>query len=90
MKKKISKSVLRYTAIFEPADEGGYVITVPKLPGLTTEGDTFEEAVTMAKDAIKGYLLMLQENGESIPEPDTSSFTAPVDVSFVSRQHISA
>jgi hypothetical protein len=33
-----------YTVIFEPAEEGGYVVTVPALPGLHTEGDTFEEA----------------------------------------------
>lgn len=82
MKRKIVQSVLRYTALFEPADEGGYVVTVPKLAGLVTEGDTFEEAVAMAQDAIKGYLEVLQEHGESIPDPDVSSFTAPIDVSF--------
>ncbi len=82
MKGNISKSVLRYTALFEPSEEGGYVVTVPKLAGLVTEGDTFEEAVAMTKDAIKGYVEVLQEQGESIPEPDVASFTAPVDVSF--------
>jgi len=82
MKGKISKSILRYTALFDPAEEGGYVVTVPKLAGLVTEGDTFEEAVVMTKDAIKGYLEVLQEHGESIPEPDIASFTAPIDVSF--------
>lgn len=82
MKGKISQSILRYVAIFEPAEEGGYVVTVPKLPGLVTEGDTFEEAMTMAQDAIKGYIEMLQDDGESIPEPDDMSFTAPIDVPF--------
>ncbi len=57
--KKITQSVLRYTALFEPAEEGGYVVTVPKLPGLVTEGDTLEEAIAMAKDAIKGYIELL-------------------------------
>ena len=82
MKGKISQSILRYTAFFEPAEEGGYVVTVPKLAGLVTEGDTFEKAVAMAQDAIRGYLQVLKENGESIPEPDVASFTAPIDVSF--------
>lgn len=56
MKQNITQQVLRYTALFEPSKEGGYVVTVPKLPGLVTEGDTFEEAVVMAQDAIKGYV----------------------------------
>ncbi len=81
MKQKISQLVLRYTAIFEPAEEGGFVVTVPKLPGLVTEGDTFEKATAMVKDAIRGYLEVMQEDGEKIPASDLS-FTAPIDVSL--------
>jgi len=33
-----------YTVLFEPAEEGGFVVTCPALPGLVTEGDTMEEA----------------------------------------------
>ncbi len=33
-----------YTVVFEPAEEGGYVVTVPALPGCVTEGDTFERS----------------------------------------------
>lgn len=83
MKQRLTHSVLRYTAVFEPAEEGGFVVTVPKLPGLVTEGDTFEQAMHMVQDAIKGYLLILDENGELPPEPDLASFTAPIDVHFV-------
>lgn len=85
MKHQVTRSVHRYTAVFEPAEEGGFVVTVPKLPGLVTEGDTFEEAVHMVQDAIQGYLTVLNENKEEIPEPDTMSFTAPIDVSFAPR-----
>lgn len=42
-----------FTVVFEPGEEGGYVVTCPALPGLTTEGDTLEEAREMAKDAIR-------------------------------------
>ena len=66
MARKIVEKVLRYNAIFEPAEEGGFVVTVPKLAGLVTEGDTFEEAMEMVKDAIRGYLEVLQENKEEI------------------------
>jgi antitoxin HicB len=60
-------SQFQYTVVFEPAEEGGYVVTVPALPGLITEGDTLEEARAMAKDAIRGYLESLIKHGEEIP-----------------------
>src|SRR5713226_3795461 len=64
----------KYTAVFEPAEEGGYVVTVPALPGLVTEGDTLDEARKMVKDAIRGYLESLVKHGEEIPlEPNPAS-----------------
>lgn len=59
---------LSYTVIFEPAEEGGYVVTVPALPGCITEGDTLEEARANAKEAIECYLESLLKDGEPIPE----------------------
>jgi predicted RNase H-like HicB family nuclease len=43
-----------YAVLFEPAEEAGYVVTCPALPGLVTEGDSLEEARAMAADAIRG------------------------------------
>ena len=60
-------SQFQYTVVFEPAEEGGYIVTVPALPGLITEGDTLREARAMAKDAIRGYLESLRKHGEEIP-----------------------
>ena len=63
-----------YTAVFESAAEGGYIVTVPMLPGLVTEGETLEEARVMVKDAIRGYLESLIKHGEEIPvEPGPAS-----------------
>jgi antitoxin HicB len=56
-----------FTVLFEPAEEGGYVVTCPALPGLVTEGDTLEEARTMAQDAIRGYIESLRKDGLPIP-----------------------
>ena len=56
-----------FTVLLEPAEEGGYVVTCPALPGLVTEGDTLEEARTMAADAIRGYLESLRKDGQPIP-----------------------
>ncbi|MBI2339124.1 MAG: type II toxin-antitoxin system HicB family antitoxin [Deltaproteobacteria bacterium] len=47
------------------ADEGGYVVYIPALPGCVTQGDTFEEAQRMARDAVKGYLEVLKEEHSS-------------------------
>ena len=57
-----------YTVFFEPSSEGGYIVSVPALPGLITEGDTIEEARAMARDAIQAYLESLIKDGEKVPE----------------------
>ena len=51
-----------YTVLFMPAEEGGFVVTCPALPGLVTEGDTLEEARAMAQDAIRAYIESLQKD----------------------------
>ncbi len=79
MSKNVIQKVMRYNAVFEPCEEGGFVVTVPKLPGLVTEGDSYEVALENVKDAVKGYLQVLNESGEEIPEPDDQAFTTPVD-----------
>ena len=56
-----------YTVLFEPAEEGGYVVTCPALPGVVTEGDTFEEARERAKEAIEVYIESLLKDGEPVP-----------------------
>ena len=67
MVKKISQKILKYTAIFEPAKEGGYLVSVPVVPGCVTQGSTFEEAELMIKDALEGCLAVLKKEGQDIP-----------------------
>ena len=43
-----------YTVLFEPAEEGGYIAFCPALPGLVTEGDTYEETRLRVTEAIRG------------------------------------
>ncbi len=61
------QKVLSYTAGFEPLENGGYLVTVPALPGLVTDGVDFDDAVAMAKDAMAGHLAALAALGEPIP-----------------------
>ena len=68
--RKGAMSEYNYTVLFEPAEEGGYVVTCPALPGLVTEGDTYEEAHDRVIEAIEGYLESLQKDGLPIPEDD--------------------
>jgi antitoxin HicB len=57
-----------FTVIFTPAEEGGYIVTCPALPGLVTEGDNLREARRMAREAITGYIEVLIKHGQPIPE----------------------
>ena len=43
-------------AAFERAEEGGFTVYVPSLPGCVSEGDMFEEAVENIKEAVELYL----------------------------------
>ena len=56
-----------YMVLLEPAEEGGFVVTCPALPGMVTEGDTLEDACAMAEDAIRGYIKSLHKDYLRIP-----------------------
>ena len=58
-----------FTVLFEPAEEGGYVVTCPALPAVVTQGESIEEARAMAADAIRLVLEDLIADGRPIP-PD--------------------
>jgi antitoxin HicB len=71
----------RYTVVLEPdLDDGGYTVTVPALPGCVTEGDTVEEALENAQDAIRSLLTYLKEAGKPIPEETAAPQLFAVEV----------
>ena len=41
-----------FTIVFEPAEEGGFIATIPEVPGAISEGETIEEARAMVLDAV--------------------------------------
>lgn len=75
-----STKVLTYTVIFAKATEGGYVASVPALPGCMTQGETFEETKDNIKDAILGYIEVLREDGDEIPREHEEHIAATVAV----------
>ena len=57
-----------YEIVLTEAEEGGYDVSVPELPGCFTQGDTYEEALKNAGEAIKVYVygaLFYENNGAS-------------------------
>ncbi len=68
-----------YAVVIEPlADEdgGGYLATVPDLPGCMSDGDTREEAARNVEDAIASWLEEAKSVGRAIPEPRAALRTA--------------
>jgi antitoxin HicB len=63
---------LDYAVLIEPlspADGGGYLATVPALPGCMSDGETPEEALRNAEDAIRAWLDAADAWGVSTPRP---------------------
>ena len=59
---------LTYKILLHKEPEGTYTVSVPALPGCITFGETVEQAIQMAKEAIELYIEELQERGEEIPD----------------------
>lgn len=59
----------RYTILLTPdTEEGGYVVDVPSLPGCHTQGDTLEEAIANAREAIAAWIKDAEKHGEPVPD----------------------
>ena len=54
--------------IIYPGEDGYWVAECPSLPGCISQGKTKEEAVSNIKEAIKGYIAALEQDGLTVPE----------------------
>mgnify|MGYP000170870080 CR=1 FL=1 len=52
-------------------DGGGFLATVPELPGCMSDGETRQEALANVEDAIDTWIACAQQMGRSIPKPAT-------------------
>lgn len=59
---------MRTYSILVQASDVGFSVTVPALPGCITQGETIDECVLNAQEAIALYLEDLAASGEPIPE----------------------
>ena len=69
---------MEYSVIVHNAEEGGYWVEVPALPGCYSQGETVEETLEHAKEAIELYLETLQEQGRPVPRDEEVVFKVSV------------
>ncbi|NOZ69077.1 MAG: type II toxin-antitoxin system HicB family antitoxin [Deferribacteres bacterium] len=61
---------MKFNVVLQESEDGGYDVTVPALEGCFTQGDTMEEAIENAKEAILCYLEGLEKLNEIKATPD--------------------
>ena len=61
--------MLHYPANFKAAEEGGFVVTFPDIPEAITQGESVEDALLHAADALTSALDFYIEGGTPIPAP---------------------
>ncbi|MEG0074328.1 MAG: type II toxin-antitoxin system HicB family antitoxin [Anaerovoracaceae bacterium] len=57
-----------YPAVFHKED-GSFWVDFPDLPGCQTYGDTLNETIESAQEALSGYVLTLLEENTNLPAP---------------------
>jgi antitoxin HicB len=56
-----------FSIVLEPQEGGGFTVLVPALPEVVTEGDTEEQALANAQEAIRAILAFRRDHGLAIP-----------------------
>jgi len=64
----VQKPMVYYCDLNSDPDSGGFVVTVPDLPGVITEGDTKDEALFNAWEVLNGVLESMVSHGMPLPE----------------------
>ncbi len=62
------KDLRIYPAVFY-RDGDGYSVYYPDLPGCLTCGDNLEDALSNAREALEGFLYLLEMEGDPVPPP---------------------
>ena len=58
-----------YLALVHKDEGTSYGVSLPDMPGCISEGDTFEEAVANAAEALAGHLALMKADGDPLPKP---------------------
>lgn len=74
-------SKLAFRIVLRPEPEGGYTAMVPTLPGCITYGETVEEAMKMAEDAVRAYIASMKKHGEEVID-DSRTFESVLSLEY--------
>lgn len=67
----------RYVAVvFADPEDGGYVATIPAVPGVAGQGETEEEAYRAVTEALAFHLESMEEFGEELPDSEAPQPTS--------------
>jgi predicted RNase H-like HicB family nuclease len=58
---------MEYVLVIHPAEEGGYWAEIPALPGCFVQGESLEDLLSDAPDAIASHLDALRMDGQAVP-----------------------
>jgi len=65
---------MRYTVVLEQEPDGGYVASVPALPGCVSQGNDRESAMANIQEAIDLYVQDCRDAGDPIPNEAGKEF----------------
>jgi predicted RNase H-like HicB family nuclease len=65
---------MRYTVILEQEHDGGYVASVPALPGCVSQGDDRDAALRNIREAIELYVEDCRDAGDPVPVESSKEF----------------
>ncbi|HEX6175823.1 MAG TPA: type II toxin-antitoxin system HicB family antitoxin [Candidatus Binatia bacterium] len=57
---------MQYTVVVHSAEGGGYWVDVPSLPGCFSQGETIDEAMNNAREAIELHIQGLKDDGQEV------------------------
>ena len=65
----MSQREYAYSILLDPDEETGtYTVTVPALPGVVTQGNSVDDAIAQAREAIQVHIEGLLADGKPVPE----------------------
>ena len=65
---ELEEPMMRYPIVIHKDEDSGFGVTVPDLPGCFSAGDTMEDALVSAEEAILGHIELLLMDGHAVPK----------------------
>ena len=65
---------MKYTVVLEREADGGFVVSVPVLPGCVSQGNSRAEALANIHEALELYIEDCRLSGDPVPEEDSLEY----------------